>query len=243
MKALELRRIDKQRIEERCYVKSHPCRASSRLITIKMLAAILAGSLWIPGLAFSEDDKMGQMPTPAPMQSPQAGQMNIDAIAGKLAELQNQLRRVETMLQERSQHPGGMNTQGQGMQGNMNAFGAPPSSSCDLVSKLESQDGLRLRIAVRFQKIAKICFSGEGSGAFFPFNQPVAPRSRGFRLTFSGADSEVTRNSKLWVRQMREKVIWAKSYRKPRFIVIIEMRSARRLGSHSRSVRQARQSA
>ena len=89
MNALELRRTDKQPIAERCYVKSHPYQASYRLTAIKMLAAILVGSLWIPGLAFSEDDQMGQTPTPAPMQSPQAGQMNTDAIAEKLAELQN----------------------------------------------------------------------------------------------------------------------------------------------------------
>jgi hypothetical protein len=119
MKALEP--IDKQPIAERSYVKSHPYQTSCRLTAMKMLAIVLAGSLWIPRLAFSEDDKMGQMPTPAPMENAQAGQMNTDAIAGKLAELQNQLQRVETMLQERSQHSGGQSKQGQGMRGNMNA--------------------------------------------------------------------------------------------------------------------------
>ncbi len=48
-------------------------------------------------------------------------------------------------------------------------------------------------------------------------------------------------SSELWVRQIREKVKtreklnWAKSYLKPRFIVIMEKRSARRLGSRSRA--------
>jgi Spy/CpxP family protein refolding chaperone len=115
METLELRQTGERPIAERSYAKSHPYQASSRIIAIKMLAA----SLLIPRLAFSEDDKMGQMQTPVPMQSPQAGQMNTDAIVGKLAELQNQLRRVETMLQEHRQHPDGMNKQGQGMKGKM----------------------------------------------------------------------------------------------------------------------------
>jgi len=132
MKALEL--TDKQPIAERCYLESHPDQASSRLMAIKMLAAVLAGSLWIPRLAFSEDDQMGQMPTPAPMENAQAGQMNTDAIAGKLAELQNQLQRVESMLQESSQHSGGMNPQG--LQGKMNADSSPSGGG-----KMENKGG------------------------------------------------------------------------------------------------------
>jgi hypothetical protein len=91
-------------------------------MAIKVLAAVLASSLWIPGLAFSEDDEMGSMEqkqTPAPMQSPKAGQTDTDAIAGKLAEIQHQLQRVETMLQQHNENPGGMNKPGHAMPGNM----------------------------------------------------------------------------------------------------------------------------
>ena len=86
-------------------------------MAIKVLAAFLSGSLWIPGPAFSEDDEIRSMEqTPAPMQSPKAGQTDTNAIAGKLAEIQEQLQRVEMMLQ---QNPGGMNKPGHAMPGNM----------------------------------------------------------------------------------------------------------------------------
>jgi Spy/CpxP family protein refolding chaperone len=116
MKTLDLRQTDKQPIAQRCHVKRDPCQAAYRLKATKVLAAVLAGSLWIPALAFSEDDQTGKKQTPAPMQSPQAGQMNTDVIAGKLAELQNQLQRIETMLRQQSQNPG---KPGPAMSGNM----------------------------------------------------------------------------------------------------------------------------